>query len=103
VIEFHFRASDGLPAGRYYLTVNITDQYGIMSAVDAEGYDSVAGTPVPDSAILEYSIKYMDAANPTTIAQDIQNLTALLVTAPPAVQEDYVRLINALFQQVDEP
>ena len=96
ILEFRFRASEGLPPGRYYLTVNVTDQYGNMS--------------VQNTDILEYSIKYSNPnpVNPVdfvpTITQDTQNLLGLMLSAPNnAIAKEYADFINGLWQRVDAP
>ena len=57
ILEFRFHASEGLPAGRYYLTVNVTDQYGVMSVVDP--------------GVLDYAIKYAPRGGTEYIQDDV--------------------------------
>lgn len=101
LIEFEFQATDGLPAGRYYLTVNLTDQYGRMT-VNA-----------PD--VLQYAVKYVPSGG-TRINQDIpfsglrpENSNPVLLAdlflelGLPYVSEAIINLQNNLFQSVDQP
>lgn len=91
IMEFEFRGAaqpdevnsiDGLPEGRYYLTVNVTDQYGTMTVLD------------PD--VLQYSIKYKKGDTHTGIAEDAATLYN--------VNDPYsINAVNALFQNVDQP
>jgi hypothetical protein len=97
IMEFRFRASTGLPAGRYYLTVNVTDQYGRMTVEDVD--------------ILDYAVKYNNPLDPIapagTITDDVRMLLSMMQAADAAGESDiadaFAVLINGLFQKVDEP
>lgn len=100
IIEFRVKATpDGLPAGRYYLTVNVMDQYGFMTVDNIDQ--------------LEYSVKYYNS-DPTvvgppdnlTISQDIRFIENLQTPTPTEVSEQ-ARLLADYFktfwQTADEP
>jgi len=89
IVEFRVKATDGLPAGRYYLTVNVMDP--IAGAMSVDNINE-----------LEYSIKYYHsdpngvypAAN-RTISADIAYILSIPVT--PAEIADRNRLLRDYF------
>lgn len=88
ILEFRIRATDGLPPGRYYLTVNVTDQYGRMTVNDRE--------------VLEYAVKYCaNNNNADTISADIQTMRRLIsFGADPA--GGISRVLDSFLMAVDE-
>jgi hypothetical protein len=87
----HLDPPNGLPAGRYYLTMNVTDQYGNMTVAD------------PD--VLQYAIKYRAifkneneeiVGGGDTIVGDVRSLYDPLVY-------NAVDAVNFLFKNVDKP
>ncbi len=98
IIEFRFRPSDGLPPGRYYLKVNVTDQFGNMTVVEP--------------GVLDYTIKYAIAGDDTdTISADISNLLNLYayiqLHADPGdldvLLSEVAAIINGFWHNVDDP
>ncbi|HRZ83494.1 MAG TPA: hypothetical protein P5069_13645, partial [Candidatus Hydrogenedentes bacterium] len=102
VLEFHFRATDGLPAGRYYLTLNVTDP--VTGAMTVDNINQ-----------LEYAIRYTTAASG---AEGVASNIARIVNIPDAYDVDGDGLDDDLtieraqlladycakyFQTVDEP
>lgn len=77
LIEFQFRATEGLPPGRYYLTVNFTDAAGNMTLTD----------PLD----LQYAVKYIDSAAGTdSIIGDVEHMARLSVDAAADLPEQFI-------------
>ncbi|NLN93262.1 MAG: lamin tail domain-containing protein [Candidatus Hydrogenedens sp.] len=92
LMEFRFLASDGLPAGRYYLTANFTDQYGRMTVNDVD--------------VLQYAIKYVlpggrGIADDFNLAHDLMLFFESIGLSE--VSEAISKLMHHSFQSLDEP
>ena len=99
IVEFRIKATDGMPPGRYYLTVNVVDPTtGQMTVTDVDQ--------------LEYSVKYFNSDTVTygapngTISDDVAFIENLVAnTATETAQKALLRAdyFKAFWQSVDRP
>ena len=75
IIEFRIKATDGLPPGRYYLTVNVVDP--VTGKMTVDGADPVTGVLNEE---LQYSVKYMSSvAGGAGISDDIRFISSAII------------------------
>lgn len=88
VVEFIFSATDGLPPGRYYLTINTADPYG--------------NPTITRGTELQYAIKYVNLGEMQTIRNDLDDMYEYIVDNydPAEVDDRYDDALLQLFANV---